>query len=228
MARATDPGTLLGTVGYMAPEQVRGHAATRARTSSRSGASFTKCWRGAGRSRRVGGRDDERHSERGAAGAGQRGREDPARPRPAGEALPGEEPGGALSVGPRPGVRPRVAVRVDQHGRRAVVRRGPSGEIEGRPDRPRCARVGCGSDPRVPRARLPRHDRGAVVPAPDVPAGTVWSRALRPGRPDGRLRRRVGEQPDRGLPDATREPGVAPLDSKTQASLRSPRRASSP
>jgi len=48
MARATDPGTLLGTVGYMAPSRCGGTRPTRARTSSRSGASFTKCWRGAG------------------------------------------------------------------------------------------------------------------------------------------------------------------------------------
>jgi len=43
MSLSTEPGRVMGTVGYMAPEQVRGGWWTRARTSSRSGPSSTRC-----------------------------------------------------------------------------------------------------------------------------------------------------------------------------------------
>jgi serine/threonine protein kinase len=50
VTRGTEPGAVMGTVGYMSPEQVRGQPRTRAATSSRSAACCSRCWPASARS----------------------------------------------------------------------------------------------------------------------------------------------------------------------------------
>ena len=107
--RQTEPGTVLGTVGYMAPGAGarRGGRPPLGHLRVRGGA--LRDADGAARvPGRHGGRDDERDPEGGPAGADDDGHG--AGPAGAGAhraALPGEEPGGAFPVRPRRRVRPR-------------------------------------------------------------------------------------------------------------------------
>ena len=82
LVRQTDPGTVVGTVGYMSPEQVRGETVDHRPTSSAFGCVLYEMLDGrAGLPARHGGRDDDRDPARGPGRA--RGREprDPARAR---------------------------------------------------------------------------------------------------------------------------------------------------
>ena len=99
----TEPGMVLGTVGYMSPEQVRGAAGRSARrTSSRFGVVLYEMLTGPARvPARVGRRDDERDPQGRPAGAVGAEPRDPAGARAHRPTLPREEAGGALSVGAR-------------------------------------------------------------------------------------------------------------------------------
>ena len=142
-AGLTQPGVVLGTMGYMSPEQVRG---------------------------RLVGRDDERDSERRSAGALGIGPEHPAGARADRPSLPRKEPGGAVPVRTRSGVSSRGSLDAVRRERRtAGSRQGTSApSVRSRRAGARGHDPGCGVVLRRQASRGRREGPGARVPAADL------------------------------------------------------------
>ncbi len=211
-AAATEPGVVLGTLGYMAPEQVRGTAGRRAqrhlllrRDPLRDALGQARLPRRLRRGHDVG--DPAGRSARPL-------RDEPeSRPRPRADrpALPGEEPRAAFPLGPRSRLRSRVAV--------GALRAGsPADRCETRLDAARRSRRRGRGDPRRGRrsglSRRPARDRterGAagrpLLLAADVPAAADLQRAFRARREDGGVQRRDPGEHARDLLAAPRFSG---------------------
>ena len=192
----TQPGVVLGTVGYMAPEQVRGLAVDHRADLFAFGAILYELLSGVRAfSSRHGAGDDGGDPQRGSAGSQRGCGSDPAGPRADRQSLPGEESVGAISDGQRSRVRPGRPVgrveRVDPTRRARAA--------SGTQDVARLGRRGVAAgDAGAPR--VPARPRAACLAQPDALPDFPDRRIRGPGTfglsPDGRHLAFVGRGSD--------------------------------
>ena len=200
LAQQTEPGTVLGTVGYMSPEQVQGKPADARSDIFSFGAVLYEMLSG-------------RRAFKGESAAETMHailRDDPpdllesVKSLPPGarshrRALPGEEPRPALPVRPRCGVQPRVGLH-------AVERRARGWRL------PACRRPDAGAPPPLPswpRARSPAvwpsgRSRGPPAESPvnrrlTFDRGTIWYARFAPDGQTDHLRRCSGAESRREI-----------------------------
>ena len=181
MTRHTEPGTVMGTVGYMSPEQVRGKPADHLSDIFSFGAVLYEMATG----RRAFQRDTGAETmtailKEEPPEFSESGREGPAGPRADRRALSREEPAGALPVRARHRLRPPGALLGDDADRAAPGDAGPALEMEARRGRRHTGRV-LGAPPLARQSRI-RKGLSGVSPA-HVPARR--RRRARASRPTG-------------------------------------------
>ena len=207
---ATDEGIWVGTPGYVSPEQLRGLPATPRSDVFALGAvlyemlSGQRAFKGATKADTL-----AAILEHDPPPMALPGRPVPAGSRQARQAVSGEGPGRPLPVGARRGLRARRDLeRVVSESAAAVVPATPTRRWlrAGAALLVAAALAGLGFLGGRRASEKPR----THIQAADLPARLGGLRALRAGRPHGRLRRRLGRPAGRALPDPDRQPRVAP------------------
>ena len=204
---------MLGTIGYMSPEQVRGQAGGRAERHLRLRRDPLRDAVGQARlPRRLGGGHDVGDPERGPAGplASRTRTSRPGSSGSSGTASRRTRSSGSSrrATSRSTSRRCRESPLREARRQRDSLRSGPGGSFPSRSP----ALVVAG---RARRRLLPRQAAGfrpaAVLHPADVPPRAHPIGALRAGRADDPLFRGVGRQADRDLREPLREPGIPPL-----------------